>query len=275
MFELPQNIAHRRLILSGGSPLPAKGQKATGYAPCPGCLFTILILSFLLTPVHPAAAQNRYSHPSQQPYILGDQVYYPMRSSSGFNETGVASWYGPDFNGHSTSSGETYDMYGATAAHRILPMNTMLLVANLENGKNTIVRVNDRGPFVQGRILDLSYTAAKKLGLVNNGTAKVQVTALTQADSPSQDNVSAEPGVNYNLGEFYVQIGAFEQKNNALKLQKKFVDTGHTAVIEEYLSPKSLLYRVCVYAGKELRGAYKVESSLHQHGWRGAFVVAR
>jgi rare lipoprotein A len=211
--------------------------------------------------------------PTQQPYIINDQVYYPLPSSTGYVETGVASWYGPDFNGHPTSNGEIYDMYGTTAAHKLLPMNTMLLVSNLENGRKTIVRVNDRGPFVQGRIIDLSLTAAKQLDLVGNGTAKVQVTALAQSGDSSAN--SAGPSVDYNLGEFYVQIGAFGQKDNAVKLQKKFNDTGHATVIKEFMSKKSILYRVCVYAGKELQGAYKVEDALHKHGWRGAFVVAR
>jgi rare lipoprotein A len=265
----------RRQTLCVSHRLLAERPLAIGCLFQPAFLLPILVLSFLLTTIQPAIAQNRFYHPTQQPYIINDQVYYPVRSSSGFNETGVASWYGPDFNGHSTSNGETYDMYGATAAHKLLPMNTMLLVSNLENGKNTIVRVNDRGPFVQGRILDLSYTAAQKLDIVGNGTAKVQVTALAKANADSGDDAIPGPDVNYNLGEFYVQIGAFEQKNNALKLQQRFSNIGHTAVIEEFFSPKSILYRVCVYAGKELHGAYKVESALHQHGWRGAFVVAR
>jgi rare lipoprotein A len=275
MSESPKPAPIRHPATLALSRSSADRQLTVGFSSRPAFLFPLIVLSFLLAAIRPAFAQNRFYHPTQQPYIINDQVYYPVRSSSGFNETGVASWYGPDFNGHSTSNGETYDMYGATAAHKLLPMNTMLLVSNLENGKNTIVRVNDRGPFVQGRILDLSYTAAKKLDIVGNGTAKVQVTALAKANADSGEEAIPGPDVNYNLGEFYVQIGAFEQKNNALKLQKRFSDIGHTAVIEEFFSPKSILYRVCVYAGKELHGAYKVEGALHQHGWRGAFVVAR
>ena len=240
-----------------------------------------LILFFLMTS-RPVVADNQYYHPTQRPYIIDDQEYKPLPSSSGYKETGIASWYGPDFNGHPTSNGEVYDMHGQTAAHKLLPMNTMLLVSNLENGKNTIVRVNDRGPFVQGRIVDLSYTAAKKLDLVDSGTAKVQVTALGQGDNSSGNNGAANGNgaannrdINYNLGEFFVQIGAFGQKNNAVKLQKRFSDTGHATVIQEFFAQKSILYRVCVYAGQELHGAYKVEEALHSRGWGGAFVVAR
>jgi rare lipoprotein A len=271
-----QSLAPVKYLTEAAPGCLAAGRQLTvRFLSRPVSLLPLIVLSFLLGTLQPVIAQNRYYHPTQQPYIINDQVYYPVRSSSGFNETGVASWYGPDFNGHPTSNGEVYDMHGATAAHKLLPMNTMLLVSNLENGKNTIVRINDRGPFVQGRIIDLSYTAAQKLDLVGNGTAKVQVTALVQADNSSGDDASVGPEVNYNLGEFYVQIGAFGQKDNALKLQKRFADIGHNTVIEEFFSPKSILYRVCVYAGKELHGAYKVEDTLHQRGWRGAFVVAR
>ena len=253
----------------------------------------LVILQFLLMISHPAIAQNQNNNSTQRPYIIDDQVYKPLPSSSGYKETGIASWYSPDFNGHPTSNGEVYDMHEQTAAHRLLPMNTMLLVSNLENGKNTIVRVNDRGPFIQGRIVDLSYTAAKKLDLVDTGTAKVQVTALGQANNSTDNgnysgNATANaianangngsegrPNMNYSLGEYYVQIGAFGQKDNAVKLQKKFSENGHATIIQEFFSQKSILYRVCVYAGQELHGAYKVEDALHNHGWRGAFVVAR
>ncbi len=256
------------------------GRRGTvGFLSRPAFLLPLILFSLMTS--RPVMAQNQYYPPTQRPYIIDDQVYSPLPSSSGYKETGIASWYGPDFNGHPTSNGEVYDMHGQTAAHKVLPMNTMLLVSNLENGKNTIVRVNDRGPFVQGRIVDLSYTAAKKLDLVDNGTAKVQVTALGQVETSSgnsntgNSDTSNSPGINYNLGEFYVQIGAFGQKNNAVKLQKRFSDTGHATVIQEFFSQKSILYRVCVYAGQELHGAYKVEEALHSHGWRGAFVVAR
>ena len=101
------------------------------------------------------------------------------------------------------------------------------------------------------------------------------MTALGKVDSSTDNGTERRPEINYNLGEFYVQIGAFGQKNNAVKLQKRFSDIGHTTIIQEFFSQKSILYRVCVYAGRELRGAYKVEDALHNHGWREAFLVAR
>jgi rare lipoprotein A len=119
---------------------------------------------------------------TQRPYVIKGETYHPIPSAEGYEETGFASWYGDPFHGRKTANGETYDMYGVTAAHKTLPMNTMLLVKNMVNGKTTTVRVNDRGPFVDGRIIDLSYTTAQELGVVHHGTEKVQIIALCAAE---------------------------------------------------------------------------------------------
>ena len=107
-----------------------------------------------------------------KPYTVLGQTYFPLGSAEGYAETGVASWYGPTFHGKKTANGERYDMYQMTAAHRILPMQTRLVVKNLDNGRTAEVRVNDRGPFVNNRIIDLSYAAADALGVVGPGTAR-------------------------------------------------------------------------------------------------------
>lgn len=119
--------------------------------------------------------------PTQRPYVIEGQKYYPIPSAEGYEEIGLASWYGDPFHGRKTANGETYDMYGETAAHKTLPMGTVLLVKNLVNGKTATVRINDRGPFVDGRIIDLSYTTAKQLGIYRRGTEKVQIVALCAA----------------------------------------------------------------------------------------------
>lgn len=131
---------------------------------------------------------------TQRPYVIEGQTYYPIPSAQGYEETGLASWYGDPFHGRKTANGETYDMYGGTAAHKTLPMNTMLLVKNLTNGRTATVRINDRGPFVDGRIIDLSYTTAKNLGILRNGTEKVQITALcaTEEQDRNRENQEAE-----------------------------------------------------------------------------------
>jgi len=212
---------------------------------------------------------------TQEPYIIGNKTYYQIPSSEGFIQKGLASWYGSPFHGRRTSNGESYDMHSLTAAHKTLPMGTVLLVKNLENGKSTLVRVNDRGPFVGGRIIDLSYKAARSLGLINNGGAKVQIVALAEGEVK---NVGEAPTLRYNdlaLGEFYVQIGSFSKKNNAMRLQKRFADAGHTAIIHQSFQPKDILYRVHVYVGKTLQSAKTAEKSLLESGYAGAFVIAR
>lgn len=213
--------------------------------------------------------------PTQVPYVINKITYYPIPDAAGFAEKGVASWYGSDFHGRSTSNGERYDMYAMTAAHKTLPMNTMLLVKNVDNGKEIIVRVNDRGPFVQGRVIDLSYTAAKKLSIVKPGTSRVKLVALAE-----ESLFARSPGGKSKLpdlyrGEYYIQIGAFNQKGNAINLQKRFTDAGHTTVIQQHQEPKQTYYRVHVYAGKEFVAAKKAEASLASHGYNGAFLVAR
>jgi len=121
------------------------------------------------------------------------QRYKVLESSEGFSEKGIASWYGSDFHGRNTSSGETYDMYQMTAAHKTLPLPTYVSVNNLDNGRTLIVKVNDRGPFIEGRVIDLSYAAAYRLGVTGPGTANVEIIAL--------DPVATEPQGRH--GRFY------------------------------------------------------------------------
>lgn len=221
--------------------------------------------------------QNTYAKVpgTQRPYVINNKRYYPIPSSHGFRQKGIASWYGQDFHGRKTSNGERYDMYAATAAHKVLPMNTLLLVRNLENGKETTVRINDRGPFVYGRIIDLSLTAARKIGIEHKGTARVEIIALGQKHKTPQGRTEILADQDFNKGEFYVQIGAFANQKNALLLQQRFAEAGHTTVIQKFYTPTQLFYRVQVYVGQTLNGARKAESSLHQAGYKGAFVIAR
>lgn len=115
---------------------------------------------------------------SLRPYVVFGRRYKPMRSAEGYVERGIASWYGKKFHGRKTSIGEYYDMYGMTAAHKTLPLPMYVRVSNLENGRSIVVRVNDRGPFYDERIIDLSYSAASKLGMAHKGTAMVEVRAI-------------------------------------------------------------------------------------------------
>ncbi|MGB5831046.1 MAG: septal ring lytic transglycosylase RlpA family protein [Thiohalocapsa sp.] len=134
-------------------------------------------------------------------YVVFGKTYYPKKSSRGHVERGIASWYGPKFHGRKTSSGEPYDMHQMTAAHKTLPLPTYAVVKNLENGRSAIVKVNDRGPFVGDRIIDLSYAAAKKLGVDKKGLARVEVVSIDPRDHngkvPKRHRVAAESQQRY------------------------------------------------------------------------------
>ncbi|MGH8254151.1 MAG: septal ring lytic transglycosylase RlpA family protein [Steroidobacteraceae bacterium] len=131
-------------------------------------------------------AEPRSAHGNPLFYDVNGRRYTILPSADDFVERGVASWYGPNFHGHSTSSGEVYDMYGMTAAHRTLPIPCYARVTNLGNGRSIIVRINDRGPFVANRIIDLSYSAASRLDIVRTGTAFVELRTITASDARAE-----------------------------------------------------------------------------------------
>ena len=220
-----------------------------------------------------------YSKPTQRPYVIRGIRYYPIPSAEGYTEQGKASWYGKKFHGRKTANGETYDMYGETAAHKTLPMGTMLLVTNLDNNKKIIARVNDRGPFVKNRIIDLTYTGAESLGMIKNGTARVEIVALSdhQLPSPPQSNKNVLPSVanKFDQGNFYVQVGAFIELKNARELAQKFALKGRNVTIQQYPAAGMQLYRVMVFGGTSLAKVKVYERHLEQNGFPDALVLAR
>lgn len=138
-----------------------------------------------------AEPRSRYGNPRS--YVVHGKRYHTLRSSRGYVERGIASWYGRKFHGRKTSSGERFDMYAMTAAHKSLPLPTYVLVTHLENGRQVVVRVNDRGPFHANRLIDLSYAAARKLGIFGNGTGFVEVRAVGPGTEPLQVARAAAP----------------------------------------------------------------------------------
>jgi len=163
----------------------------------------------VLDPIPRAEPKSRKGNPPF--YEVFGKRYFVMPDATGYAERGVASWYGPGFHAASTANGERYDMYAMSAAHKTLPLPTYVLVTNLRNGRSITVRVNDRGPFKDTRIIDLSYTAAMKLDMIRDGTAFVEVRALT----PGQTPVAPTPDTAQGL---FVQAGAFGAEANALRL---------------------------------------------------------
>ena len=191
--------------------------------------------------------KSRYGNPKS--YVVFGKRYYVMESSHGFVEKGIASWYGTKFHGRRTSSGETYDMYAMTAAHKNLPLPTYVKVTNLKNGRHIIVKVNDRGPFHDNRIIDLSYTAAIKLDIVKQGTGLVEVRAIQTGEAipASADNtapVEVLSDASDNNG-FYIQVGSFSSLNNAEGLRKKLDSLAENLVkISQTVVNGNTLYRV-------------------------------
>ncbi len=147
---------------------------------------------------------SRYGNPES--YKVFGQTYSVLRSSGGYKVKGIASWYGTDFHRKRTSSGEQYNMYALTAAHKTLPLPTYVKVKNLSNKREVIVKVNDRGPFHKGRVIDLSYAAAKQLGFVHRGTVPVEIEALTKEKQ---------------VAHYFLQAGAFKTEKLASLLQNK------------------------------------------------------
>lgn len=177
---------------------------------------------------------------NKSPYTIDGVSYEVLPTAQNYVEEGVASWYGEKFHGHLTSNGEVFDMYRASAAHRTLPIPTFARVTNLANGREVVVRVNDRGPFHSERIIDLSYGAAVVLGFANQGTAPVRVEVINLIGVEDHRTLS---GVDYR----FLQIGAFSQEEKAVSRAQELVALVNAPV---FISPVSVhgavLYRVRV-----------------------------
>ncbi len=176
-----------------------------------------------------------------KPYEVFGQWYEPLAHSSGFVQCGRASWYGGKFHGRKTASGEVYNQYGMTAAHKTLPLGTWVKVVNEENGRRVVVKVNDRGPFISGRIIDLSYTAAKELDMLDAGTARVTVIAL---DGPAGKTPAAAAGPACTDPVFRFQVGAFREAENAERLKKNLERIYKNVHIQVYPEGATTFYRV-------------------------------
>jgi len=173
----------------------------------------------------PSSKPRNYG-PKTKPYTVMGKRYYPLQTAEGYDEVGMASWYGKDFHGNRTANGEVYNMYGISAAHKTLPLGTRVRVTNLENRRSVNLVINDRGPFVKGRVLDLSYGAAKHLGTVEKGVAKVRITALSSM--PRKPSRHADTNIRY----YHVRVGAFANRDNAERTYRRLVASGyHGAVI--------------------------------------------
>jgi rare lipoprotein A len=219
------------------------------------------------TPPPPPSAPGRPA-----PYRVDGTWYRPMPNSRGFVQDGIASWYGKKFHGRKTSSGEIYNMYAMTAAHKTLPLGTWVRVRRLDTGRQIVVRINDRGPFVRGRIIDLSYSAARKLGIVGCGTTQVEIVALGKKRRTAAGQTFVPE--NYYSGKFTFQVGAFSNRENAERLRAKLSRTFKDAHVTPYNRGDAIFYRVRVGLCNDLESAEKYERHLADNGYPNAFIVA-
>ncbi len=210
--------------------------------------------------------RSKYGNPKT--YEVYGKTYHVMHSAKGFEARGIASWYGTKFHERRTSSGEPYDMLAMTAAHKTLPLPTFLRVTNLQNGRQIIVKVNDRGPFVENRLIDLSYAAAKKLDMLKKGTALVYLQAITPGKHSSVSPRHA-PGVisNLNSSVMYLQVGAFRDQQAAITLAEKCRHLTQYPVKENAIHVGAhLLYRVWVGPIHEVDVADYLTRHFETHG---------
>lgn len=184
---------------------------------------------------------SKYGNPPF--YKVNGKRYYTLSTSRGYKEKGIASWYGAEFDGQRTSSGEIFDMYAMTAAHRSLPLPSYVQVTNLENGRQVVVRVNDRGPFHPGRIIDLSYGAAVKLGFAREGTGRVEIRAINPRTGEPYPLPDEELMASLERA-FYLQVGAFQSRQRAKRLQQRLQAWFEAAVSVSLTQQPPTFYRV-------------------------------
>jgi rare lipoprotein A len=222
----------------------------------------------------PVAVQpSKYGNPDS--YEVFGKTYHVKDSAAGFQQKGIASWYGNKFHGERTSSGEAYNMYAMTAAHKTLPIPVFVEVTNLDNGRKAVVKVNDRGPFHEGRIIDLSYAAATKLGVAQTGTANVSIRVVTTEKEEKRQRSAAIVESPESYGDkLYVQVAAFTTEENALSHLGKLQGEGFRDVRLHIESKKGkALYRIRIGPLPSEDVAKQVLAQLKQNNHKNTKIV--
>jgi len=225
-------------------------------------------------PVANSHKPSNLHHPTMRPYTVMGKRYFPSVVRVGETFRGRASWYGPNFHGKKTSNGETYSMWQMTAAHKTLPMNTVVRVTNKNNGRSVVVRVNDRGPFVNTRIIDLSKKAATELDMIGTGTAPVRLEILgfnkkgqTKITKTSMQKEMKEKVI----GKYALQIGSFSKIEGAITTQERYnnASSRYKTVIKDIDNGNNRLFKVLLtgFQGEEEARDYKLKH------FSGSFIV--
>jgi len=223
----------------------------------------------------PSVSSKNYKKATMRPYVVRGVRYYPTVVSVGETFRGTSSWYGPNFHGKATSNGEIFNMYAMTAAHKTLPMNTIVKVTNRRNGLSTVVRINDRGPFVSNRIIDLSKAAARKIDMIGTGTAPVTLEILgfeTKGKRviPTKKELKKSPQTQ-EISGFALQIGSFSNIKGALITQEKYDHTdGYTTVIKDIEVSGKRSFKVWL---KGFRSEKEARDYKAQGYFKGAFII--
>lgn len=233
-----------------------------------------LFLALLLLPLGGCGSKSWRTGgvPGSRPYTIRGKSYYPLQSARGFVEEGVASWYGPGFHGKRTANGERYDMYAMTAAHRILPLGSIVRVVNRNNGRALVLRINDRGPFADDRVIDLSRAAAEKLDVIGKGTAPVRITAVDeQPRIASLDRRGKPQKLNKGSGgRIFLQVGAYPDRDDAEEMARQMTNLGCAG---RYLYAETIrMWRVQIGPFKSRDTARDMKERLEDAA-RDAFVV--
>ncbi|MCK7598307.1 septal ring lytic transglycosylase RlpA family protein [Microbulbifer sp. CAU 1566] len=223
---------------------------------------------------------------NKSPYVVNGVKYRVLKGVDGYRERGHASWYGTKFHGRKTANGEVYNMYAMSAAHKTLPLPSYAKVTNLDNGRSIIVRVNDRGPFVPGRIIDLSYTAAQKLGYIDKGVARVEVEALDPASLPSasetlavEKDAAARKGLpqdaSFKLPEnTFLQVGAYSSASQADDIRGQLAAAfGYPVSVSPVQRDGQMLYRVRIGPIAQQRALAALRESVEQQSFGQPQVV--
>jgi rare lipoprotein A len=214
---------------------------------------------------------SRYGNPAS--YVVMGHRYHTLTSRNGYVERGIASWYGTKFHGRRTSSGEPYDLYQMTAAHKTLPLPTYARVTNLQNGRSVTVKINDRGPFHPNRIIDLSYVAAAKLGILAQGTGLVEIEAITPS-APEKPMLAASKPANLQATSLFLQVGAFRDRDNASRLSSKLQNARIGDIhIMEASNASGPIYRVRIGPLDSVDEADRISSNLVSQGYTTPQVV--
>lgn len=261
MHRLTPGLASHPLRLCFSLRVSCRSPRSSAYSVSLRHLFlgSLISLLFVGCASHHPIARAPAPPPASSPAPAAPRTPPPRVPAGTFVEEGLASWYGVPYHGRRAANGEIYDMYKMTAAHRTLPFESVVRVTNLKNGRTTEVRITDRGPFVEQRVIDLSLAAARALDMVATGVAPVRVELLA--------------GSNPAAGSFAVQVGAYQSKENADRMRARMEKTYGSAVIQLFDSPAGLFYRVRVGHEPSQDAARRLASRLASEEGVTPFVV--